>query len=170
MRELRRGRCWGCYGRWVDSRPVGLGASCRFCGERRRSHLKSVELLGAWVPTCHNCSARIGALMPLPQSVAAIREALIRERRREPRRGGKADGRVFPYERRDEDRRRRLGRGTGANTSGGRREPERPDPVDDEMIVEIAELAEDLEALAADLPGEPVSSDLTRIREIPAGH
>jgi hypothetical protein len=25
--ELRRGRCWGCYMRWAESRPVGRGAA-----------------------------------------------------------------------------------------------------------------------------------------------
>jgi hypothetical protein len=168
VRELRRGRCWGCYSRWVDARPVGLGAACRFCGERRRSHLKSVELLGAWVPTCHNCAARMGALAPLPRSVAGIREALTRERRGPPRRLGKSDDRVFPYERRDEDRRRRLGRGTA--DAGGPGEPAGPAPVDDEMILEIAELAEDLEALACRMPGEAAGSDLTLIRQVPGDH
>ena len=28
VHELRRGRCWGCYARWVDARPVGVGARC----------------------------------------------------------------------------------------------------------------------------------------------
>jgi hypothetical protein len=123
-----------------------------------------VELLGAWVPTCHNCSARIGALSALPRTLAAIRELLSRERRGLPRRIGKSDGRVFPYERRHRKRRApRLGRGTGSPLG---------DPVDEEMIVEIAELASDLDALAAGLPvvsadREPATRELTRIREIP---
>jgi len=145
---------------------VGLGASCRFCGERRRAHLKSVELLGAWVATCHNCAARIGALDPLPQSLAGIRDALARERRRRMRRAGKPDGRVFPYERRDADRRTpRLARGTGADELVPAGEREAAPPVDEEMILEIAELAEGLEALAAEIPGEH-TGDLTRIRDL----
>jgi hypothetical protein len=149
VRELRRGRCWGCYNRWVESRPVGLGASCRMCGERRRGYLKSVELLGAWVSVCHNCGGRIAAMVPLPQTVGEIRAALGRERRYLPRRVGKPDGRVFQYDRRELHR----------------RAAESPEGVDEEMIVEIAELAHDLELLAAELPGE--GADLTQIRDLP---
>src|SRR5437868_3971187 len=42
--ELRRGRCWGCYTRWGESRPVGKGAACAICHERRRSELRLMEL------------------------------------------------------------------------------------------------------------------------------
>ena len=56
--ELRRGRCWGCYSKWADGRAVGMGAACCMCNDRRREHLRSVELLSAWVPICHNCCAR----------------------------------------------------------------------------------------------------------------
>ena len=141
VRELRRGRCWGCYSRWVEARPVGLGAVCRFCGEQRRGWLKSIELFGSWSAACHSCAGRIAALDGLPQSVAGIRAALGRERRTDIRRLGRADGRVFPRERR----------------SGERRadeviiEVEAAGPVDDQMIVEIEELAQDLEALGSDL-------------------
>lgn len=148
VRELRRGRCWGCYSRWVESRPVGLGASCRMCGERRRTYLKSVELLGAWVSVCHNCGGRIAAMVPLPQTVGEIRAALGRERRGLPRRIGKPDGRVFPYDRRETQRRAPS------------------EDVAEEMIVEIAELAQELDRLAGELPGE--GADLTRIRDLGA--
>src|SRR5688500_10945953 len=80
--ELRRGRCWGCYTRWVDARPVGIGASCRMCGERRRTVLKSMELHASWTTVCHNCSARIASLSPLPPSVEAIKEKLGRDNER----------------------------------------------------------------------------------------
>jgi ribosome-binding protein aMBF1 (putative translation factor) len=153
VQELRRGRCWGCYNRWVESRPVGLGASCRMCGERRRDYLRSVELLGSWSPVCHSCAGRMTALDDLPQSLAGIRALLGRERRSAARRTGRADGRVFPYERRDRDRR-----------AGAEDRRAVDDRVDEEMIVEIAELAHDLEALAAELPGER-GADLTRIHE-----
>lgn len=123
VQELRRGRCWGCYQMWAESRPVGLGATCCLCGERRRSRLKSVELLGRWMPVCHNCSAEAGRLEPLPQSIAGIRAALLRERRIAERRWGKEDARVFQYERRQ-----------------GERRGERPASIDDDMIVEVAEL------------------------------
>ena len=56
--ELRRGRCWGCYLRWSDTRPVGRGAACILCVERRRDHLRLVELHSRSVPMCHGCSAR----------------------------------------------------------------------------------------------------------------
>ena len=55
--ELRRGRCWGCYTRWADSRPVGRGASCSVCMEKRRNMLKLVELKGRSLPFCHGCAA-----------------------------------------------------------------------------------------------------------------
>lgn len=128
--ELRRGRCWGCYSQWVASRPVGLGASCVLCGERRRDHLKSAELLGAWMPCCHNCHARVVRIEPMPDSVAELRERLERDRRAEQRRIGKPDTRVFQRDRRGVDRRQ------------GR--PDAAEPVfaiDDEMIVESSEMA-----------------------------
>ena len=98
--ELRRNRCWGCYSKWAASRPVGLGAACVMCGERRREHLKQVELLRAWLPMCHNCAARTAEMSPLPPTVEEIRSRLHRERRRVERRGGRPDTRVFPRERR----------------------------------------------------------------------
>lgn len=159
VRELRRGRCWGCYSRWVEARPVGIGASCRICGERRRTYLKSIELLGSWSPVCHNCCGRMAALEELPQSVAGIRAVLGRERRSEIRRLGRADGRAFPYERRGLERRAdeiHIEIDTG-NGRGG---------IDDDMIVEIAELAHDLESLGDALPGGGVG-DVTFIRELP---
>jgi hypothetical protein len=103
--ELRRGRCWGCYSAWAASRPVGMGACCVVCGERRRDTLKQVELLGAWVPTCHNCAARVHALQPLPRTLEGIRRRLDRERRRGDRRAGVVDTRTIPRERRGLERR-----------------------------------------------------------------
>ena len=64
--ELRRGRCWGCYARWVDDRPVGMGAKCTTCNEKRRRFLKSVELFGAWKPMCFNCAGQLLDLDPMP--------------------------------------------------------------------------------------------------------
>ena len=49
VNETRRGRCWGCYNRWAELRPVGVGARCVVCGERRRRVLRSIELLGTEV-------------------------------------------------------------------------------------------------------------------------
>ena len=108
--ELRRRRCWGCYTAWVEARPVGTGACCVFCGERRRTSLKQIELLGQWTVTCHNCGAAATALSPMPGSLEAIRTELSRERRESERRHGKADSRVFRRERRGLER-RGVGRG-----------------------------------------------------------
>lgn len=103
--ELRRGRCWGCYSKWVEARPVGLGAKCITCGEQRRRVLKNVELYGNWKPMCFNCAGQLLHLDPLPQTIAALRAAVSRERRGNDRRVGKPDTRVFKYERRVGDRR-----------------------------------------------------------------
>jgi hypothetical protein len=103
--ELRRGRCWGCYTRWTENRPVGIGAACCMCNERRRGYLRLVELLKAWMPMCHNCAARATQLSPMPQSIEEIRHRLDRDRRAKDRRGGRTDTRVFQRERRGLERR-----------------------------------------------------------------
>jgi hypothetical protein len=105
VHELRRGRCWGCYSRWVDAKPVGVGATCVTCNEKRRRLLKSVELFGGWKPMCFSCSGQILHLDPLPTTITGLKDALSRERRRKDRRFGKPDSRVFRYERRVGDRR-----------------------------------------------------------------
>ena len=151
VKELRRGRCWGCYSHWVEARPVGLGAKCAICSERRRRRLKSVELLGAWMPVCYTCSGRAATLAPMPQTVVGIRRALIRERRGDERRFGKKDTRVFQYDRRSDDRR------------AGRKADDCLQ-IDDEMILDI-ELEEVVASLEREL-AQP-ESELTRIRELP---
>lgn len=103
--ELRRGRCWGCYTRWGESRPVGLGASCAICEERRRGELRLLELHGRSHPFCHSCAGRIARLESVPATVAAIRQLLSRERRTTERRGTGEDVRIFPRERRVGERR-----------------------------------------------------------------
>ena len=103
--ELRRGRCWGCYARWVESRPVGRGATCTVCFEKRRDQLKLVELHGRSVPLCHGCSARVTRLDDVPESIDALRVALRRDRRTADKRVGKTDQRIFPRERRVGERR-----------------------------------------------------------------
>ncbi len=157
--ELRRGRCWGCYNRWVDARPVGVGARCCVCSERRRDHLRSVELLGAWIPMCYTCSGRAMQLDPLPQSLAGIRRELSRDRRDDDRRFGKRDTRVFQYDRRGRDRRE------------GRSPAEDWMIIDDDMILEIEEILEDGGGRRAETsdPAGDFTSDLTRIRELPLG-
>jgi hypothetical protein len=103
--ELRRGRCWGCYQRWVESRPVGRGATCTVCFEKRRDQLKLVELHGRSVPLCHGCSARITRMDDIPESIEQLRVALRRDRRYADKRSGKVDHRIFPRERRVGERR-----------------------------------------------------------------
>jgi hypothetical protein len=143
VHELRRGRCWGCYGRWVDARPVGLGARCVTCNEKRRRFLKSVELFGNWMPMCFNCAGQVLDLDPMPTTIAGLREVVSRERRRRDRRFGKPDTRVFRYERR-----------VGERRSGREDCP----AVDDDMIIEVTYEASD---------GDDFD-DLTQIRELVA--
>lgn len=119
--ELRRGRCWGCYRQWADDRPVGVGARCVTCSERRRRVLRTVELFGSWKPMCFNCVGQVLALDPMPMTIAGLRERVSRERRRTDRRlGSKRDGRVFCTERRV-----------------GERRVDQYVAIDDDMIIEI---------------------------------
>jgi len=157
VHELRRGRCWGCYSRWVDARPVGLGARCVVCSERRRRLLRSVELHGGWYPMCFACAGQAAALEPMPPTIAEIKDALQRERRSADRRIGRPDNRVFRYERRVGER--RFGRDEC--------------PIDDEMIVEITVEEGELEPVApiAVVAGPAADAELdfddqTRIREL----
>lgn len=83
--SLRRGRCAGCYARWVRARPVGIGAICGACSDRRLSHLRHFELHSLWVVLCHNCAARAEKLPSLPRSLDALITGLLRERRDLPR-------------------------------------------------------------------------------------
>ena len=103
--ELRRGRCWGCYMRWAESRPVGRGAVCTICREQRRDQLKLIEVLGRTLPFCHGCAARTMRIDPLPETMDDIRKALRRDRREGDRRVGASDHRIFPRERRVGERR-----------------------------------------------------------------
>jgi len=103
--ELRRGRCWGCYTRWGDARPVGKGAACTVCGERRRSELRLMELHGRSHAFCHSCSGKLARIDSVPPTLAAIRDLLNRERRTGERRGEGVDRRIFPRERRVGERR-----------------------------------------------------------------
>jgi len=126
VNELRRGRCWGCYARWVDARPVGYGARCLTCNERRRRLLKTVELFGGWPALCFSCAGQLMTLDPMPKNVHELKLAVSRERRRTDRRIGKADTRVFQFERRIGQRR--------ATRAGG---PADYAAIEDDMIVEI---------------------------------
>jgi hypothetical protein len=103
--ELRRGRCWGCYSRWGDSRPVGKGAACAICQEKRRAELRLMELHGRSHAFCHSCAGQVARMEAVPPTVAAIRQLLNRERRAQERRTDAADRRIFPRERRVGERR-----------------------------------------------------------------
>lgn len=102
---LRRGRCWGCYERWQKLQPVGVGAHCVICTERRRENLQRVELFGKWQTMCHICAVRALRLNPMPPSLEGIRARLRRERRYGDRRLGRKDTRLLEVERRVGERR-----------------------------------------------------------------
>src|SRR5262249_49720935 len=66
---LRRGRCLRCYDAWVRARPVGIGASCAACENRRRAQLRYYEMGvrqnvpgGRWIILCWNCAALADSL------------------------------------------------------------------------------------------------------------
>src|SRR5205085_708124 len=92
--ELRRGRCWGCYCQWVEQRPVGRGASCAVCQEKRREHLRLMELHNRSVPLCHICAARTQKLGAVPATLDLLRKTLRRNRRDEDRRTDAPDRRI----------------------------------------------------------------------------
>jgi hypothetical protein len=85
---LRRGRCLRCYDAWVRARPVGIGASCAACENRRRAQLRYYEMGvrqnvpgGRWIILCWNCAALADSLTPPPPSVEALKMRIQRERR-----------------------------------------------------------------------------------------
>jgi hypothetical protein len=121
-----------------------MGAKCVTCPEKRRRVLRAVELYGSWKPMCFNCAGQLLALSPMPPTIADLRLIISRERRRTDRRWGKADTRVFRYERRVGQRR----------TS----RDEFP-PVDDDMIITVEPV------LLGDDEGMEFE-DLTSIREL----
>jgi hypothetical protein len=129
--ELRRGRCWGCYSQWVEQRPVGRGASCAVCQEKRRDHLRLVELHNRTLPLCHVCAARTLKLGDVPSSVEGLRALLRRDRRTAERRNDGLDRRIFPRERRVGER-----RGTPRARSGDT-DPSIALPDFDDLIIEV---------------------------------
>ncbi|HSD89102.1 MAG TPA: hypothetical protein VLB44_16350 [Kofleriaceae bacterium] len=126
-------------------RPVGLGARCLTCSEKRRRFLKTVELFGGWRVMCFNCHGVAVSLDPMPPTISLLKEAVSRERRKRDRRWGKPDGRVFVYERR-----------VGERRSG--RESDLP-LVEDDMIIEVT---------IEDSPAgyEDFDQDITAIRSL----
>jgi hypothetical protein len=117
------------------------------CGEQRRDFLKSVELLGNWMPLCFNCGCRAARLSPMPQSIAGVRAALLRDRRADRRRGEGIDTRVFRHDRRSGERRRVRALDDDDHVI-----------IDDDMIIDILELADSL-------VGAP-EEDLTKIVDL----
>lgn len=151
--ELRRGRCWGCYSRWVELRPVGKGAACVVCNERRRDQLRLAELHNRSVPMCHGCASRALKLAPLPETIEEIRQCLRRDRRDDDRRNEAPDRRIFPRERRVGERRHPPREGAVAVTTD--------DAVSlqaelDDLVIEIEE-------------GEYEIIEQTMVQERPAG-
>lgn len=144
--ELRRGRCWACYQKWTETRPVGRGALCEVCGERRRENLRVVELHGRFAPMCHNCGTRVTRMESVPETIDGIRQALDRDRREAERRGEGKDQRLFPRERRVGDRRDGVPRSPSAGSEGL--------PSVEELIFELAD--DDVEYV-----------DQTMVRETP---
>lgn len=147
--ELRRGRCWSCYGKWSETRPVGRGASCEVCSDLRRENLRLVELHGRTVPMCHNCGTRVMKMDTVPSTLDEIRKVLDRERREDERRAGGTDQRIFPRQRRVGDRRGNAAAVPRAALTGGSTLPS----VDD-LIFELSD--DDMEVV-----------DQTMVRETP---
>jgi hypothetical protein len=138
-RTLRRGRCQRCYDDWVKSRPLGLGALCASCGDRRRVHLRYYELPvathapgGRWLVLCHNCVGAAEKLEPPPRSVEALKMRLQRERRWGDRRA-ESVGRAQPFDealdRRQGDRRQ--------SPRNFEEEAELEATIDDELVIEL---------------------------------
>jgi hypothetical protein len=81
----------------VRSRPVGVGASCVSCGNRRHEQLRHFEVGlrlnaagGRWTVLCHNCAASADRLQPVPRSIDALCQRLSRDRRWQDRRYDRA--------------------------------------------------------------------------------
>jgi hypothetical protein len=154
--ELRRGRCWGCYSKWAEMRPVPKGAACAVCDERRRENLRLVELHSRSVALCHICAARTMKLAKVPGSIDGLRRQLLRDRRQDNRRGDGMERRIFPRERRVGDR---LGppRASASDTTN----PGFVMPEFEDIVIEIQDA--DIEIVEQTLVRErPVASALGR--------
>ncbi len=145
--ELRRGRCWGCYTKWADARPVPRGASCAVCEDRRRENLRMAELQRRSVVLCHICASRTIKHGKVPSSIDGLRRALLRERRGGDRRGDGLERRVFPRERRVGDRRGPPRADAASDTNPGFVMPELED-----MVIEIQD--SDIESVETTLVRE----------------
>jgi hypothetical protein len=146
--ELRRGRCWSCYSKWAEMRPVPRGAACAVCDERRRDNLRLVEVLGRSITLCHICAARTLKLTKVPNSIEGLRRALLRDRRAQDRRGDGLERRVFPRERRVGDR-----RGPPRANASDATNPGFVMPDFEDIVIEIQEA--DIEVIEQTLVREP---------------
>jgi hypothetical protein len=99
----------------VRARPVGVGAGCAGCDDRRRVHLRHYEVGfrsntpgGRWLVLCHNCAAEADKMEPQPRSIEGLKMRLQRNRRWGDRRSeavGRPSMRAQWLERRGGDRR-----------------------------------------------------------------
>lgn len=136
VNELRRGRCWGCYNQWSELRPVGRGAACAICQERRRDHLRLVEWHTRTLPLCFLCAGRTMKLgTKAPATLEGLRATLRRNRRDGERRGDGLDRRIFPRERRVGERRSPP----GAARRSGDTDPVMMLPDFDDVEIEVDE-------------------------------
>ncbi len=158
-RPLRRGRCDRCYDAWVRARPIGQGASCAACDDRRESHLRHFELGlrqnavgGRWIVLCFNCVAVAESLNPPPRSVEGLKMRLYRDRRWGDRRAES------------------VGRGTAREPSMNRRDPvekDRRDPL--RHLFDASDLVEELVEMEAEF--EQISeAQLAEIGEVTGIH
>jgi hypothetical protein len=134
VQELRRGRCWDCYRQWAELRPVGRGAACAVCHERRREHLRLIEVHTRTLSLCFLCAARTLRLEDVPPTLEGLRNRLQRERRGVERRGDALDSRIFPRERRVGDRRDQPRAARSGDTDPAFKLPEF-----DDLVIEIDE-------------------------------
>ena len=72
----------------MRARPIGIGASCAGCEDRRRIHLRYFEIGlqtnvpgGRWIVLCHNCVAFAESLNPPARSIEGLKMRLYRDRR-----------------------------------------------------------------------------------------
>lgn len=165
---LRRGRCPRCYDQWVKARPIGMGAQCAACDNRRRQNLRHYELGGAggtavgarWVVLCHNCANVADGLTPPPRSLDGLKMRLQRDRRWGDRRAAAVGGSAVPP------------KGMANRRKGDRREPRFLDPNDlhlEEDKEEVLELEADYER-PEDLIPRDLESKLAEIDEVTSIH
>ena len=161
---LRRARCPRCYDAWVKARPIGVGAQCAGCDNRRRTQLRHFEVGGPgnavgarWIILCHNCAATAETLKPPPRSVEGLKMRLQRDRRWGDRRAASVGATSAPPS------------GVGERRRTSRRQRDSHEIVDaselvlEEEDVQVIELEADFE-LAGDLENRLVDiEDVTGI-------